>query len=455
MEPIQELWSARNPKSTLLAQRARELSPGGVHHNLRGTPPLPIFYERAEGAYKWDVDGHKYVDYSLGQGSLLLGHAHPKVVEAVLGTYMPGVPAANHPSEVTWAELVHELMPSAEKVRFAMSGTEATMLAIRLARAYTGRTTIIRFAGHYNGWHDYGMVGYRPPFDRLASAGVPDFVPLTVKVVPPDDGGKCLEEMLGTEEVAGVILEPSGASWGAAPLPPGLLGTVRDLAHQHGALLIYDEVITGFRFSPGGAQARDGIIPDLTTLGKIISGGFPGAAVAGKAEVLDLMIPLQGTEPPRPYVLHHGTFNGHPVCAAAGIATLTEIRSGSPNAVADAHAALVREGVQNLIDELSICGFTYGESSIFHVFLESPAEDGRRREPSLTAASATVYDFLGMPRSMIARLSYELRTAGVDLFSYNGGMASAAHGDQELDQTLTAFEGALRAMRDDGMVATC
>jgi glutamate-1-semialdehyde 2,1-aminomutase len=377
---------------------------------------------------------------------LILGHAHPTVVEAVTREYLAGVPGAGHALEVRWAEIVQELIPSAERVRFVSSGTEATMLALRLARAHTGRSTVVRVASHYNGWHDYGMVGYKPPFEDAASAGVPDAVVGTVRSVPADDSGEALERLLESEKVAAVIFEPSGASWGTVPLAKGFAREARKLTERYGSLLILDEVITGFRFAPGGFQEREVIFPDLTSLGKIVSGGFPGGAVAGKAEILEHM--LLGGE--RDYVLHHGTFNGHPASAAAGTATLEQVKSGKPTAVAERYARQLRSELQRVVDSLSIHGLCYGESSIFHVFLQA---DGSSQGSGPSLESLNPDDLLGMEPRVVGALGRELRRRGVDLFSYNGGVTSAAHGDAELELTLAAFEGALTELRDQRLVA--
>lgn len=370
-------------------------------------------------------------------------------MEAVTREYLSGIPGAAHALEVQWAEVVQELIPSAERVRFVSSGTEATMLALRLARAYTGRSTVVRVAGHYNGWHDYGMVGYKPPFETAASAGVPEEVIRTVRSVPSDDSGEALERLLQSETVAGVIFEPSGAAWGTVPLAEGFVRTARELTDRYGSLLILDEVITGFRFSPGGFQDRDSIMPDLTSLGKIISGGFPGGAVAGKAEILEHMLP--GGE--RDYVLHHGTFNGHPASAAAGTATLKLVKSGEPTAAADRYAGQLRTELQRLVTGLSIAGLCYGESSIFHLFLEAADSPQGSTPVSPSLDSLTPSDLLGMDPQVVGALGRELRRLGVDLFSYNGGVTSAVHGDDELELTVTAFEGALTELRDQRLVA--
>lgn len=433
--------------SARLHARARAHAPGGVHHNLRAAAPFPLFFVRGDGPYKWDADGNRYLCYAMGQGSQLLGYAHPAVVEAVSRHAAFGIPGGSHELEVEWARIVGELIPSAERTRFLASGTEATMLALRLARAHTGRSTVVRIEGHYNGWHDYGLLGYREPFDQPASAGIPDAVLSTVRAIPSTLPAEALDGVLAG--AAAVILEPSGASWGTVPIETQFLAALRAATRRHGTVLIFDEVITAFRWSPGGIQALTGITPDLTSMGKILTGGLPGGAVGGRAEIMDLLQP--GKPVSDGYVLHHGTFNGHPLPAAAGIATLTEAASGEAQARADAHAAALRTGLAAVLEEQGIAGFAYGASSVFHLYLQSPGAPVRA---DLAPGDVTPEMYLGMPRPLISALHRELRRRGVDLFSYNGGMASAAHGEAQLDEALTAFEGALRALAASGTVAT-
>jgi glutamate-1-semialdehyde 2,1-aminomutase len=432
-------FAVARPLSDALYRRAERLSPAGVHHNLRWMEPFPLYIARAQGARKWDVDGREYVDYAVGQGSQLLGYNHPRVVRAIRERVEFGAPGASHELELEWAELVDRLIPSAERTRFLASGTEANLLAFRLARAFTGRPRILRFDGHYHGWHDYGMIGYRPPFAAAASAGVPDEVAATMVSVDARTTGEELDAVLAGGDIAAVILEPTGASWGTVPLPAELPTLLRESTRRHGTLLIYDEVITGFRVSPGGAQLVQGVTPDLTSLGKILTGGLHGGAVCGRADVMALLEPARrGTGS---YVLHHGTFNGHPLPAAAGVATLELAASGEPQALADAHADALRAGLGQVVAELGIAGFVYGDSSMFHLHLGTDDPD-----------SVSTEDLLSIPPATIAALTTELRIRGVDLFSYNGGMASAAHGDAELGHALEAFRGALHSLRDRGLV---
>src|SRR2546427_7238693 len=278
---IHETFRAKHPKSAALAERARAAIPGGITHDIRHLKPFGVYVDRAAGTRKWDVDGHEYIDYWMGHGALFLGHCNPAVVKAVQEqkarcTHL----GACHELEVRWAELVNKLIPCSEQVRFTMSGTEATHLAMRVARAYTGRTKILKFAGHFHGWHDGAVAGVNPPYEVPMSAGVPGATLDQVLICPFNDI-KAVETALGRGDVAAVILEPAGGQAGTTPTIPGYLQELRALTTRHGVVLIFDEVITGFRYAPGGAQAYFGVTPDLTTLAKIVAGRLPGRAPRG------------------------------------------------------------------------------------------------------------------------------------------------------------------------------
>ncbi len=431
-----------------LYERAKERLPGGVSHNLRRANPYPVYYDRAEGPYKWDVDGNRYLDYGLGAASLMLGHRHPSVVAALGAADLFAVPAACNELEIDWAEVVCELIPTAEQVRFTGSGTEATYLAMRLARAATGRQKVARLEGHYHGWHDYVMVGFRPPYERAASAGVPDGALESVLTLPTtvEDLG-AIESRLQERDVACVILEPSGASWGTVPLEAKMLEGLREIATQTGTILIFDEVITAFRWAPGGIQALTGVRPDLTTLAKVLTGGFPGGAVAGGRDILGLLGP---DAEPGTGVFHYGTFNAHPVSVVAGIVTLRELASGSAQAAADQHAAELRTEISAALDDLEVAGFVYGESSTFHVYLQAA---GWEADPACSLSTTAPDDLLRIPPSLVQAFQRALRSRGVDPISYTGGVVSAAHNSSHLDEAISAYRGALKELRDAGVLA--
>ena len=238
------------------------------------------------GPRKWDVDGNEYIDYVSGHGSLLLGHSHPAITDAVSkqilrGTHLGG----STDEEMRWARAIKALMPAVDKVRFHSSGTEATLMAMRLARAFTGKNKVIKLQDHFHGWHDYAMAGSDRP-----AAGVPETTWQSMVVVPSGDLGAVEDALNRDQDIAALILEPTGAHMGQLPFDtPNFLDGLRDLTEQHGVVLIFDEVVTGFRASPGGAQTRYDIRPDLTTMAKIVAGALPGGAVGGKAEIIDMI----------------------------------------------------------------------------------------------------------------------------------------------------------------------
>jgi glutamate-1-semialdehyde 2,1-aminomutase len=331
-------------------ERAAQLFPGGVNSPVRsyravgGDPPIIV---RGQGACVWDVDGNRYIDYVGAFGPLILGHANPAVVEAITAAVEAGGSfGATSPGEIRLAELIRERIPSIERLRFVNSGTEAAMSALRVARAATGRDLVIKFDGGYHGHADSLLVDAGSGAATLAipgSAGVAASVAAQTLVATYnqlESVEALLHEHLG--QVAAIIVEPVAANMGVVPPAPGFLAGLRRLADQAGALLIFDEVITGFRVAPGGAQELYGVRPDLTVLGKIIGGGLPVGAYGGRADMLDLVAPAGP-------VYQAGTLSGHPVVMAAGEATLLQLTPDAYAAIdqrADRLAkGLCREGV--------------------------------------------------------------------------------------------------------------
>ncbi len=448
---IEDEYRARTPGSARLYAAARRVLPAGLTHDSRSTDPYPIYVARAEGPRKWDVDGNEYVDYFGGHGALLLGHSHPAVLEAIrrqapLGTHW----GASHELEVRWAELVQQMVPSAERVRFTASGTEASHLALRLARAYTGKSKVMRFLGHFHGWHDQVAPGAMSHFDGGLPAGIPQSLARHTVLLPADDAAVALDALERDDDIAAVILEPSGASWGQVPLPPGFLAALREATRRRGVVLVFDEVITGFRWARGGAQERYGITPDLSVLAKILAGGLPGGAVAGAAPIMDQLDPAAARAASREKVGHQGTFNANPLCAAAAIATLQIVRDTDACALAEAAAASLREGLRSILAEEALPWGVYGEASVFVVF----------PNPKHLAIDPHTFDplrlgFRGLKGARDAALNNRVRIAmlakGVDIMSAPGGLVSAAHGAREIAQTLDAFRAAVRALKNEGL----
>src|SRR5262245_58914398 len=433
---VVETYRALHPKSAALSERARGVIPGGITHDGRHLSPFPIFIDRAHGAYKWDVDGNQYVDYWMGHGALFLGHCHPAVVEAVQRQAARGTHfGACHELEVQWAELVSKLIPSAEMVRFTMSGTESTHLAMRIARAYTGRTKVVKLMGHFHGWHD-GVVGaVDPPDDVPWSAGVPTSTLDQVLLCPANDI-KAVEIQLQRGDVAAVILEPAGGGSGQIPTIPGYLQELRQLTDRYNVVLIFDEVISGFRYAPGGAQAYFGVTPDITTMAKIVAGGLPGGAIGGKKTLMSMMARRGDPNWDRgERVAQNGTFNSSPVCAAAAVATLEIVQDGSLHARANKLGDELRAGISDVMKRVGVPGACFGDVSIFHVSFEG--------KPGLAG--------FDRPRrgELYQRLRCALINSGVDSSTYHGWI-SAVHTAADIERTVDAYEKALRAMAADG-----
>ena len=414
-ETIREAYIRKNPRSAALFPRFRQFFPsGGAGHDGYVADPFPVAIDRGQGPRKWDVDGNEYIDFGKGSASLLLGHSHPDVVDALV----QAAPRGSHygaPVEkvLEWGERVCNLVPCADKVRFVGSGAEATALAMRVARAHTGKDKIIRWESHYHGWHDYVMPGNLAPFDVPASTGIARGAVDSVVVLPPDLDA--LERILATEnDIAGVITEGSGASYGTVPLQPGFVQGVRNITQQHGVVMILDEVITGFRWSPGGLQRTLGINPDLCTMAKILTGGMPGGAVAGSEQVMQVMEYTGDSQHDRfQRVSHGGTFNANPYAAATGNAALRIAATGEMQETADRMAERLRVGLREIVDRYEIAACVYGESSTFHVYFGSRSNEG------LDANTLK-----GTSPEIMSNFRQALQVRGVDLMSRTSGVLS-------------------------------
>ena len=446
---IDERFRRAHPRSEALFRQAKAAIAGGLSHDIRHLRPFPIYVDRAGGSRKWDVDGHELIDYWVGHGALFLGHANPTVQQAVGSQLGRGTHyGACHELEVRWAEAVLKLIPWAERVRFVGSGTEATLLAIRLARAATGKDKIVKFEGHFHGWHDYAAAAVRPPFDRPISAGVPQGVLGDLLICPPNDWDAFVALTSGRDDIAGVILEPGGGSSGTIPTDRGFLARLREFTRAQGMVLIFDEVITGFRFAPGGAQQRYEIYADLTTLAKILAGGLPGGAVVGGAVIMDQLAFRDDSVWNREdRVAHAGTFNANPLSAAAGIATLEQLAGGQAQAKADRAGEILRAGIAEVIETLGVDAHVYGESSIVNLFL-GPGRHGLDvGRPDSRPDHRLLMGHPNLEAYHMLRCALILH--GVDLPLFHGWI-SAAHSDEDLEKTIRAFEAAVRLMQDAG-----
>ncbi|MFQ5840604.1 MAG: aspartate aminotransferase family protein [Candidatus Methylomirabilales bacterium] len=446
---IETAYRHAHPTSAKLFDQACQVIPGGITHDIRHLEPFPLYVERARGTRKWAVDGQELIDYWMGHGALFLGHLHPTVMQAVReetekGTHL----GACHPLEVRWAELVRQMVPSAERVRFTGSGTEATQLALRLARAFAGKDRVLKLEGHFHGWHDYAVAGVKPPYAAPVSRGIPQGTLGQVVLVPPNDLG-AVERVLGEDAgIGAVILEPAGGTSGTIPTDRTFLAGLRALTARAGVVLIFDEVISGFRCAPGGAQEAYGVTADLTTLAKILAGGLPGGAVVGRAEIMDLIAFRDDPEWNRHRrVAHAGTFNANPLSAAAGIATLELIKDGKAHRRANRAGELMRAGMQEAVERTRADAWVYGEASIFNIFL-GPSRLGLRPD------AVSRMDHRALQQQNL-HLHHQLRLGtilnGVDIPPFHGWISSV-HSDEDIEGTVAAFEKSLRMLQEEGLL---
>lgn len=412
-----ERYAARTPRSAALFRRATAVMPGGSTRTTIFTEPYPPYIDHASGATLVDVDGNEYLDFLGNYTSLILGHAHPEVVVAVEAQVRRGSSFSSPTApEIELAEEIVRRLPSVERLRFTNSGTEATMFALRLARAFTGRDVIAKFAGAYHGTHDLVMTGSR---------GVPDRLADLVVELPFNDIAGVARALDGREdEVAAVVIEPIQGVAGMVPADPAFLADLRAYTARHGILLVFDEVIA-FRVGPNGAQGMYGIAPDLTALGKIIGGGYPVGAFGGRAEVMDLLDARRAGA-----LVHGGTFNGNPVTVAAGLATLRHLTPDRYARLAEMGERL-RSSLDRRLRAEGLEVRVTGAASLFQVHLGGAADSGSLAtgrtggDPSAAAAAKArarrfylallLAGFLTAPRGMGA-LSTPMTEADVDAF---------------------------------------
>ena len=448
MVTVVERYERMFPKSVEWYEQGRTLFAGGVTHQTRFTLPFPIYIEYAEGSYKYDVDGNQILDFVMGNSSLIMGHSPPEVVAAIAAQSERGVLLSSAtPYEVRWAEAVKRLMPSVERIRFTNSGTESTYLALRLARAYTGKTKIVKFHEHFHGWHDYVL----PESGLNSVGGVPRELLDTVIVSPADisEVNRILSE---DDDVAAIIVEAHGAHYGMFPLPnPQFLQDLREITDERGVVFIMDEVITGFRLSPGGAQVRWDIQPDLTTMAKVMGGGQPGAGVGGKAEIMDMLAFRNDAEWDNVNrVSAANTYSANPVTAAASIATLEAIATKGVNARADALAQRLKDGLNEVFIRNEVTGHAHGVASIIHVNLGAECECDRE---ICTMTYEEIYRTMPGERAKVAKtraLRQAMLVNGVDIMGGHAFMVSSAHDEGLVDQALDAFSQSLKDLRNEG-----
>ena len=420
-----------------LWSRARTVIPGGVNSPVRSFKSVggePFFVERGEGAYLVDTDGRRYVDYVLSWGPLVLGHGHPAVIDAVEAQLFRGISyGAPTAAEVELAECLVRLVPSVEMVRLVNSGTEATMSALRVARAFTGRTRFLKFTGCYHGHADPFLVAAGSGVATLGlpdSPGVPDAAVRETALLPFNDL-EAVQNLFSREgdEFAAVFLEPVMGNAGLILPDPEFLEGLREVTERHGALLVFDEVMTGFRVGLHGAQGRYGVLPDLTVMGKVIGGGLPVGAFGGRREVMERVAPAGP-------VYQAGTLSGNPLATAAGNAQLKWLEKNDPFVRLEAYGDRLVEGLVSALSTAGIpaCGSAAG--SMWGIFFRvGPVR-------SFEEASEAATDRFG-------RFHREMLKRGVFLApsAFEAGFLSIQHGEAELELTLHAARGAAESIR--------
>lgn len=444
---IEQLFAERFPQSAELYGRAKNIFPSGVTHDGRFLKPFPIYANKAQGSRKTSVEGHEIIDYWVGHGAMLLGHSHPAIVEAVqqqvaLSTH----PGACHELELEWGEAVQRLVPSADMVRFTNSGTEATLMALRVARIVSGRSKVLKFAGHFHGWHDNLVTAADPPHDGdgYDTPGVTVGVSDDLVIVPPNDLA-ALEAALDEHNPACVIHEGNGTHWGVVPARAEFLQGVRRLTAERNIIFILDEVITGFRVHPNSFQGYCDIVPDMTTLAKVLAGGLPGGCLAGRS---DLMQALAFDNPIGKKMKHPGTYNANPLSASAGIAALNLVATREPSAKSNATATALRRELNRVFTEKDARIVAYGDFSAVKIHADY---DGPR--PDSDDFIPFGGDWRKLDRPFDKQLSHAFRCAlllgGVDWMGW-GGSTSLAHDEDDIAQTSEAYAQAIDLLRGDG-----
>jgi len=424
-------------RSSELFQQASQHIPGGVNSPVRafkGVGGDPVFFARGEGAYLWDEDNKRYIDYVGSWGPMILGHAHPDVISAVKHAADNGLGfGAPTRIETEMANLVCSLVPSVEKVRMVNSGTEATMSAIRLARGFTGRDKIVKFEGCYHGHSDSLLVKAGSGALTLGvptSPGVPADLAahtLTLEYNNLEQVQQAFAEM--GEEIACIIIEPVAGNMNCIPPVPGFLGGLRKVCDDYGSVLIFDEVMTGFRVALGGAQALFEVTPDITTLGKVIGGGLPVGAFGGRADIMDHIAP----DGP---VYQAGTLSGNPIAMAAGIATLTAIQKEGFHHDLATHTSALMQGLANIAEEAGVPFTTQAVGGMFGMFFTEDETVSRFSQ------------VMACDVDRFKKFYHAMLDAGIYLApsAYETGFMSAAHSDEDIAATLDAARTAFKTL---------
>ena len=441
MKHFFDAYQQKTPLSENLFKRASEVMPGGISHNIHYFPPYPFFVKEAMGSKIRDVDGNEYVDLWMGHYTHILGHQSEIVVEAIERQLKEGIHwGILFKKQVEWAELVRELIPCAEMVRFCCSGTEATMYAVRLARAFTGKNTILKIAGGWHGANSDLSFGIKMPYEKEESLGLLPELQQYTKTIPFNDLSGSLEIIhQNKNDLAGIIIEPVIGEGGFIPATLEYLKMLRSETETLGVLLIFDEVISGFRVALGGAQERFGIIPDLTTLGKIMGGGLPVGALVGKREILGKTSPGKKGNKWERILIGGGTFSSHPLTVAAGFAMLHYLKDHSDEVYPflEAKGEKIRKGVQEAIHHEGLDAIVTGIGSLFQTHF--PFQKG-----VILDSPHSIHKFTDIEKREV-EFRIRMLTKGVYMMHGGGGL-SIVHSDEDIEKIINAAEEVAREM---------
>jgi glutamate-1-semialdehyde 2,1-aminomutase len=444
----------KTPKSQAFIEEAKKVMPGGVTANIKSFDPYPIVMQSGKGAYLTDLDGNQYIDYLLSYGALMLGHGHPAILQAIQeqlssdGTSLFGTP---HRLEVEMAKKVKQYYPSMEMVRYTNSGTEATLLALRMAYAYTGKYKIAKFEGHYHGGYNQVLLSVNPPVAEagpehepkaiVESKGIEPYQAENTIILPFNDLDACAELLKKDQhEIAAVMLEPIQS--GFIPAEQAFMEGLRKVTEELGILLIFDEVKTGFRMGIGGAQSLYGIKPDITALGKVIGGGFPVGIIGGKKDIMMVSAPIAASDvfdsstskksSAKDVLFHSGTYNGHPTILSAGLAVVGILEKEMERVLSTTER--LKDGIRQLFASRGICVQTIGLGSIFNVVITEKER---------------VRNYRDMQQSNFAlrkEIDFKLFEEGIYSKPLNRYSLSTAHGEKEINDTLEAYDRVLAKM---------
>lgn len=443
MKNYVETYQKNTPVSKALFQRAKQVMPGGVSHNVHYFPPYPFFVRGAKGSKIWDVDGNEYIDLWMGHFTHILGH-HPELIqEAIDKQLREGIHwGIVFEKQVEWAEIICELVPCAEMVRFCCSGTEATMYAIRIARAFTGKRIILKVAGGWHGANSELSVGIKIPYEKEEGIGFLSEAQNFTKLIYFNDLSQTIDTInMYKNDLAGIILEPIIGEGGFTSASIEYLKTLRSETERLGALLIFDEVISGFRVSLGGAQERFGIIPDLTTLGKIVGGGFPVGAVVGKREIIENTSPERKVKKWERILVGGGTFSSHPFTAAAGIAMLNYLKNHKQEVypLLEENGKIIREGVSKAFNSEGVEAIVTGTGSLFQTHF--PFEKGKNFNSPQSINQWTDIE----KREIEFRL--RMLAKGVHIM-HGGGALSITHSKEDIEKIIEATKEVAKEMKN-------